>query len=101
MPANTVVNGPEAYVPLPALTGVVDVNAGAVTHVASLGPNMVNVIVPVGDTPDRVALSEMMPPAATGADAAVVIAGDAFETTTLSAGSAQAPDTAALLPSPL
>ncbi len=85
------------------LTGTADdVNIGVAVQVVSAGLNALNVIDPLGVTPPvSVAESEILPPAATGADAAVVIAGDAFETTTLSAGSAQTPDTAALLPSPL
>jgi hypothetical protein len=66
---------------------------------------MTNVTVPVGVTPDdvvTVALSEIDPaPMVTGADARVEIPDAAGLTVVLSLASLQAPDTAALLPSPL
>ena len=52
----------ELYEPSP-LTGTVDVNAGAPEHVALLGPNTLNVNVPVGlDPPLRLTLSKISSP---------------------------------------
>jgi hypothetical protein len=80
------------------------VKATAPLHVASPGPNSLKVIDPVGlDPPASTAVSEMLPPTLTGADAVVESAGvpgPAAETTTDSPVSLHAVATAALPPSP-
>ena len=71
-------------------------------QVASFGPYRLKVIEPVGLTPPAsVAESEIAPPMVTGAEAWVTTAGPAWLTTTDSLASLQAPETAALLTSPL
>jgi hypothetical protein len=83
-----------------AATNLAEVNAGGPAQVVSFGPNNVKVIVPVGFTPpDKVALSVIVPPAATGSDADVATAVFAWETATVSA--AQALATGLSLASPL
>src|SRR2546427_3039299 len=90
------VTGVEACAALP-FTSLVSVKATTV-QVASFGPYRVKVIVPVGLVPRvRCATSDTSPPAATEPLAVVVSAGLAFDTTTASAGSAQAVVPAALL----
>ena len=73
-------------------------DVGVPEQVASFGPKTVKVIVPVGPTPPAsVAWSEIVPPAVACGVALVVTVGEAFVTTTASAGSAQAVGPAGLL----
>ena len=75
--------------PLP-VTGLVLVRMGAPAHVALSGPNRVKVIPPAGlKAPARKAVSLIVPPAGTDADAWVVSSGTAWVTTTISRWSSQ------------
>ena len=95
------VKGSDGYTPLPA-TVLVEVKIGVPVQVGLAGPNRVKVMVPVGATPpDRVALSEMVPPTCTGAEAVVTMAGVALLTVEVSFWAPQALTTGLLLASPL
>jgi len=77
----------ESEVARPALTAFMEVKAGVVSQpVLSLGPKTEKVTVPVGlSPPAKVAVSEMVPPMTTLAEAWVVIVGLAGLTVTDSA----------------
>ena len=91
----------DVYVPLP-FTVLVEVNAAVPVQVGLLGPNTVKVIVPVGLAPPaRTALSEMVPPTVTGADAVVTMVGVTLLTVEVSPADPQPLAPAALLASPL
>jgi hypothetical protein len=86
-------------VPLP-FTATVEVDTG-VAQALSRGPYRLKVMVPVGLTPRlRVALSWMVPPTVTGAEAEVVSLGAAELTVTDSPWALHAAAAGALLTSP-